>query len=589
METMKYDNPKHSPMNHELDIEIEGMTCASCVSRVQKALNSVPGVQEARVNLATEKARVKMHHASASHEDILKAVKKAGYAAKIPTADIDHSNHMNHGQEAESNKELALQKQKDRVILAALLSAPLILPMLVQPFGMALNLPAWVQFMLAAPVQFWLGGKFYGTSWKALKNFSGNMDLLVALGTTAAFGLSIYLWLFGSSVHQEAHLYFESAAAIITLVLFGKFLETKAKQQTTETISALQALRPETARVRSGSLEQEIPVSQVKIGDQVVVKPGEKIPIDGTILDGESQIDESLITGENLPVDKKINDQVIGGSVNANGVLVIQTTAIGTESTLSRIVRLVENAQAAKAPVERLVDKVSSIFVPVVLLIALITIFAWGFSTTNWETAVINGVAVLVIACPCALGLATPAAIIVGTGAAAKAGILIKDAEALEVTHSVTTVAFDKTGTLTEGKPQVSKFFSLDSDDKKLLSLLASIQSGSEHPLAKAVLNKVQKDGIQYQSASDIHTIPGHGLQGKMGSEIILIGTEKLMLEKNIDISSLTLKAKQRKSSAKQFLSLPMNRKKLFWEWLHLATDPNRTLELQSKNFMSLK
>ncbi len=547
MEQMNHDHGRHQTENTEVDLEIEGMTCASCVSRVEKALKSIPGVQEAQVNLATEKARVKMDHDHpVSHADMLKAVEKAGYAAKMPTNEM---NHMNHGDETGVSKEVALQKQKKRVILAALLSAPLILPMILQPFGIIINLPTWLQFALAAPVQFWLGAKFYGTSWKALKNFSGNMDLLVALGTTAAFGLSTYLWLFSHGSHGGGHFYFESAAVIITLVLFGKYLETKAKQQTTAAISALQALRPDVARLKKGKLEQEIPVSQVQVGDQIIVKPGEKIPIDGKILEGSSQVDESLITGESLPVDKNVSDQVIGGSVNANGVLLIETTAIGAETTLSRIVRLVENAQAAKAPVEKLVDRVSSIFVPAVLLIALITVIVWGLLNGDWETAVINGVAVLVIACPCALGLATPASIIVGTGVAAKAGILIKDAEALEFAHSVTTVAFDKTGTLTEGKPQVSNLYAINSNEKELLSVLASVQSGSEHPLAKAALEKAKRQGIQFQAASDVKAIPGRGLQGRVGNDIILVGTEKLMQEKGIDIKSLLESAKKSEES----------------------------------------
>lgn len=548
MENMNHNHHDEHRSGHEMDIEIEGMTCASCVARVEKALKNVPGVQDARVNLATEKARVTMHHLRASNEDILKAVEKAGYTAKTPKTHSEHGhmNHMNHGEEMGDNKALSLQKQKDRVILAATLSAPLILPMLLQPFGIELHLPAWVQFILTLPVQVWLGGKFYGTSWKAVKNFSGNMDLLVALGTTAAFGLSVYLWLFG---HGHEHLYFEGAAVIITLVLFGKYLETRAKQQTTEAISALQALRPETARVRRGDSEEEIPSSQVRVGDIVVVRPGEKVPVDGIILEGHSELDESLITGESLPVHRSVDEKVIGGSVNAHGTLVVKTTAIDRESTIARIVRLVENAQAAKAPVERLVDGVSAIFIPVVIVISLITIAAWGFYSGNWEQAIINGVAVLVIACPCALGLATPASIMVGTGVAAKAGILIKDAEALETAHSITTVAFDKTGTLTEGKPQVSAFITEVGNENEVLRLLASVQSGSEHPLAKAVIEKAKNENISFVSAKNIKSIPGRGLQGEVTNEVVLVGTEKLMQEQSIDISSFLSKAKERESA----------------------------------------
>lgn len=570
---METTNHKH----HEMDIEIEGMTCASCVSRVEKALKKVPGVQEAQVNLATEKARVKMDHGAGSHKEILSAVENAGYKAKIRSAHQEHTghmNHMNHGEEAGTNKAAALQKQKDRVILAAILSFPLLVPMLLQPFGIELVLPAWVQFLLATPVQFWLGGKFYGTSWKAVKNFSGNMDLLVALGTTAAFGLSVYLWLFG---HGHEHLYFEAAAVVITLVLLGKYLETRAKQRTTAAITALQALKPETARIRHGQHEQEVPTSQVKVHDQVIVKPGERIPVDGVILEGHSQIDESLITGESLPVDKSVGDKVIGGSVNAHGALIIETTAVGTESTLARIVRLVESAQAAKAPVERLVDRVSAVFVPVVIVISFLTILGWGFYSGNWEQAIINGVAVLVIACPCALGLATPASIMVGTGAAAKAGILIKDAEALEVAHSINTVAFDKTGTLTEGKPKVSKFVTEAGRESEVLSLLASVQAGSEHPLAKAALEKAKDKGVTFANAEQVKSIPGRGLQGNVNGQVILVGTEKLMQEKGIEIGSFQEVAKQSESNGESVSFIANDSTKKVLGVVSFGDEPKKT------------
>lgn len=549
MENRNHNHAAHG-LTHEMDLEIEGMTCASCVIRVEKALKKVPGVQDARVNLATEKARITVDHNQSSHDELLKAVEKAGYKAKVPNAHQDHSNHMNHmaahGEDADGDKAQALQRQKERVIFSAVLTFPLLLPMLLQPLGVELHLPAWAQFALAAPVQFWLGGKFYGTSLKAIKNFAGNMDLLVALGTTAAFGLSLYLWLFGHGAHQTDHLYFEGAAVIITLVLFGKYLETKAKHRTTAAITALQALRPETARVRRDGGDVVMPSSQVQINDIVLVRPGERIPVDGVILEGHSQIDESLITGESLPVDKSVGEKVIGGSVNANGTLAIRTTATGGESTLARIVRLVESAQAAKAPVERLVDRVSAVFVPVVIVISLLTILGWGFYSGNWEQAVINGVAVLVIACPCALGLATPASIMVGTGVAAKAGILIKDAEALELAHSVNTVAFDKTGTLTEGKPQVVKLLTDTGKEQEVLRLLASVQSGSEHPLAKAALEKAATEKINFKSAKNVKAIPGRGLQGDVDGEVVFVGTEKLMQEKGIDVNGFLHQAKER-------------------------------------------
>lgn len=552
-------HPSQSHQNdQEIDINIEGMNCASCVARVEKAIKGLEGVEDASVNLATEKARVKVKTLDFSKDKIIQAVEKAGYKANISNSGESHhvnsvnpaENHSMHHHmmpvsETEMQKMMKLNQEKQRVIIAALLSFPLVLPMLLTPLGFAIQLPAWAQFVLASPVQFWLGAKFYGTGWKAIKNFSANMDVLVAIGTTAAFGLSLYLWLFAHVDHGVSHLYFEGSAVIITLVLLGKYLETKAKQKTTEAIRALQKLKPEKAFVKRGAEIVEVSISQVRIGDFVVVKPGEKIPVDGVVTEGATQVDESLITGESLPVDKKINDKVIGGSVNFNGTITVETQALGAETTLSRIIRLVENAQAAKAPVQRLVDKVSEIFVPAVIVIAFITILIWGLTTGQWEQALINGVSVLVIACPCALGLATPTSIMVGTGVAAQAGVLIKDAEALELTHSVTTVVFDKTGTLTEGRPQLVDTVPCTGDVKQFLSLLASLQSGSEHPLATAVLNQAKKENISFTTASNVQSIPGMGLKGEVDQQVYLVGSENLMKEKNIDISELQSSVKQ--------------------------------------------
>lgn len=547
-----HSHQHHDNKQSEVDLEIEGMSCASCVFRVEKSLKATPGVSDASINLATEKARITFNANQASKEDLVKAVEKAGYKAKLPAPPLTtHSRGHEHDHsmmDEGTDKAAVLKEQRDLVVLAAILSFPLILPMLFSPFGIVLDLPAWVQFVLATPVQFWAGRRFYVSSWKAINNLSANMDLLVVLGTTAAFGLSVYLWFFGPHGHEGTHLYFEGSAVIITLVLLGKYLETRAKQQTSEAISALQALRPEVARIRKGTTEIEVPVGSVQLKDLVVIRPGERVPVDGVVIEGQSQIDESLITGESLPIDKKPGEHVIGGSVNANGVLLVETTALGTESTLARIVRLVENAQAGKAPVQRLVDKVSAVFVPVVLVISLITILYWGLSSGNWETALINGVAVLVIACPCALGLATPTSIMVGTGAAAKAGILIKDAEALEVAHSVTMVSFDKTGTLTEGKPRISEIKNLDMTQGDFIKTLASIQSGSEHPLAKAVIERAKSEKIEFQAARDVKAIPGRGLEAFVGDQAYLVGTELLMKENHIDTASVSEFAKQRES-----------------------------------------
>ncbi|RYF63865.1 MAG: heavy metal translocating P-type ATPase, partial [Comamonadaceae bacterium] len=371
-------------------------------------------------------------------------------------------------------------------------------------FGADWALPGWWQLALATPVQFWLGARFYRSAWKAVKARAGNMDLLVALGTSAGYGLSVYLLIagIGHEGHGEApHLYFEASAVVITLVLLGKWLEGRAKRQTTEAIRALNALRPDTARVRRGDVEVDVPASEVKVGDTVVVRPGERVPVDGEILEGSTHVDESLITGESLPVSKSPGAKVVGGSVNSEGLFTARATAVGAESTLSRIARMVESAQAKKAPIQRLVDQVSEVFVPVVLGIALMTVLGWGFATGDWERAILNAVAVLVIACPCALGLATPTAIMAGTGVAARRGILIKDAEALEVAHNVKVVAFDKTGTLTEGKPRLVAFEAADGDSAGLLRLAASVQSGSEHPLARAVMDSAKENLVSVAPA----------------------------------------------------------------------------------------
>jgi Cu+-exporting ATPase len=403
-------------------------------------------------------------------------------------------------------------------------------------------LPGWWQFALATPVQFWLGARFYRAGWKALKARAGNMDLLVALGTSAAYGLSLYE-LAKQGDHAMGHLYFEASAVVITLVLLGKWLEARAKRQTTEAIRALNALRPDVARVRRGSEETEVPIAQVRVGDVVIVRPGEHIPVDGLVLEGASEVDESLITGESLPVAKHEGDRVTGGAVNAQGLLVVNTTAIGAETTLARIVRLVESAQAKKAPIQRLVDRVSEVFVPVVVGIAFVTLVGWGVLSGNWETAILNAVAVLVIACPCALGLATPTAIMAGTGVAARHGILIKDAQALEIAHGITTVAFDKTGTLTEGTPRLIAAEAADGDRNALLASSAAIQQGSEHPLARAVVEAAAAEGIAFDRATGVRAIAGRGVAAQVQGRELRLGSTRLMNELNVDIAALQSRA----------------------------------------------
>ncbi|WP_096698831.1 heavy metal translocating P-type ATPase [Polaromonas sp. AER18D-145] len=513
-----------------VQLSIEGMTCASCVARVEKALLKVPGVTSAQVNLATETAEVKLASRDLDVSALTAAVAKAGYAARAIAEEKRQGEAVKGGNEWWP------------VAVAAVLSIPLVIPMAAMLFGIEWMLPGWVQFALATPVQFWLGARFYRSGWKALKARAGNMDLLVALGTSAGYGLSVYQLLVHGD-HGMAHLYFEASAVVITLVLLGKWLETRAKRQTTEAIRALNALRPETARVRRDGQDHGIPISQVLKDDIVVIRPGERVPVDGVVVEGVSQIDESLITGESLPVAKHEGDKVTGGSVNAEGLLLVKTTAIGAESTLARIVRLVESAQAKKAPIQRLVDRVSEVFVPVVIGIALVTLLGWGLSTGNWENAILNAVAVLVIACPCALGLATPTAIMAGTGVAARHGILIKDAEALEIAHSVKVVAFDKTGTLTEGKPELVAADAVDGNRLAFLAASASIQAGSEHPLARAVMDAAVQEGAQLTSASKVRAIAGRGMAAVVAQRDLRLGSSRFMDELGVGLGPLSGRA----------------------------------------------
>jgi Cu+-exporting ATPase len=492
-----------------IDIDISGMTCASCVARVEKALRAVPGVRDASVNLATERAAVQGE--GLDLRAILAAVERAGYAAR-PTGS------------ARPSPSAGLPAWWP-VAVAALLSVPLIAPMLLAPFGVDWMLPGWLQLLLATPVQFWLGARFYRAGWKALRAGAGNMDLLVAIGTSAAYFLSLYQLLHAGG----GHLYFESAAVVITLVLLGKWLEGRAKHQTVAAIRALEALRPSEAIVRRDGRDTAVALDALRAGDLMVVRPGERVPADGRVVEGASHLDESLLTGESLPVAKGAGDRVTGGAVNGEGLLLVEATAVGADSMLARIIRMVEDAQAAKAPIQRLVDKVSAVFVPVVLLISLVTLLAWGFATGDWQQALLNAVAVQVIACPCALGLATPTGIMVGTGAAARHGILIKDAEALETAHALTMVVFDKTGTLTEGRPRV---VALEGQDTRaLLALAAAVQQGSAHPLARAVTEMAVAQDVAIPAASEAAALPGRGVRARVDRATVWLGNHRLLDE----------------------------------------------------------
>lgn len=502
-----------------LDFSINGMSCASCVAQVEKALNKLPEVTSVAVNLATERAHVGLAKKT-KPERIIQAVIDAGYGAEIITP-------------------YARRRDETRtggwhVVFAIVLSLPLIVPMLLNLSGMHIMLPGWLQWLLATPIQFWLGARFYKAGWKAVRNISGNMDLLVAIGTSAAYGLSIYMLFRG-----DQHFYFEASSAVITLVLLGKWLESRAKRQTSEAIRALQALNPETARVRRQDKEVEIALEAVVVGDLVLVRPGERIPVDGLVIEGRSHVDEALITGESDAVNKGIGSRVTGGAVNLDGMLLVRTVAIGAETTLARIIRMVEDAQIAKPEIQRLVDKVSAVFVPVVLVIALVTLLAWAAPTGDWENAILNAVSVLVIACPCALGLATPTAIMAGTGVAARYGILIKDANALELAHKIDEVVFDKTGTLTAGKPALAALHATNGDSDRLIMLAASIEHGSAHPLARAVVEYAKKQGIDYTQASELSDHPGLGLQAEIEDQRIYLGNQRWMLQLGINPAEL--------------------------------------------------
>ncbi|HXH75636.1 MAG TPA: heavy metal translocating P-type ATPase [Bacteriovoracaceae bacterium] len=495
-------------MKKTVDLDVRGMTCGSCVNRVEKALKKHEGIIESTVNLATEKARVSFEDTRLNVTSIIKFIEEAGYSAHLP---------------ASKREKISLHQERRLIYISTLLTIPLVLPMLLDPFGFHFMLPGWIQLFLAIPVQFYVGARFYKSAWGAVKSLTGNMELLVAVGTSAAFGLSLYL------MPTQGHLYFEASSVVITLVLFGKYLESRAKQKTTAAIAALQELQPATARVLRAGKEIEIAIGEVVLGDVIIVRPGERIAIDGEILQGDTQVDESLITGESLPVLKHKADKVIGGSMNGDGLIQVKVNTLGSETTLARIIRLVEDAQAVKAPIQRLVDKVSAYFVPAVLVIAISTLIITGLMSGEWETAIINAVAVLVIACPCALGLATPTSIMVGTGVAARAGILIKDAEALEVAHSVTTLAFDKTGTLTEGKPTLSRIVATNKNEVDVLKILAGIQSGSEHPLAHAVLNEASKRKLNFERATQVKSLAGKGVEALIGENKFVLGNKKVL------------------------------------------------------------
>ncbi len=504
---------------------VEGMTCAACSTRVEKVLNKLKGVAKATVNLSTNKAVVEYQAGLIDEDTLIKAIEKAGYKAEVEVErDLDREKEM---------REKEIKSLKTSFIISAILSLPLFSAMFFHMAGIHTILTnGWFQLILATPVQFFIGYRFYKGAYNSLRGGGANMDVLVSMGTSAAYFYSIYNLLIG--VHEY---YFEASAVIITLILLGKTFEAVAKGKTSEAIKKLMGLQPKTARIIKDGVEMDIPIEKVEIGDIIVVRPGERIPVDGIIVEGHSSVDESMITGESIPIDKGADDEVIGATINKFGTFKFRATKIGKDTVLSQIIKLVEDAQGSKAPVQRLADKISGIFVPIVVVIALVTFIGFYLIEGNFNIGLINAVAVLVIACPCALGLATPTAIMVGTGKGAENGILIKSGEHLERAHKMDTIVFDKTGTITKGEPEVTDIVSFNDIDKnEILRIAASVEKTSEHPLGQSIVKKGEEELLRLSEPERFIAIPGKGLKATFEGKEVLIGNRKLMADNNISI-----------------------------------------------------
>ncbi|KJS19513.1 MAG: ATPase P [Clostridiaceae bacterium BRH_c20a] len=521
-----------------VDLKIQGMTCAACAAKIEKKLNLLPGVARATVNLATEKASVTYYSSVVSTVDLKAVIEKLGYKAQVAGDRVDSD------KEKES-REKEIRKQKMYFIFSAVLSLPLALFMFAELFKWT-----WVpdiifnmlfQLALATPIQFIAGAQFYKDAYYALKNKSANMAVLVALGTSAAYLFSVVVTFWGQQI-GEMHVYYETSAIIITLIILGKLLEAIAKGKTSEAIKKLMGLQAKTARVVRDGKESDIPIEEVVAGDLIVVRPGEKVPVDGVIKEGYSALDESMLTGESIPVDKKAGDKVIGATINRHGTFKFEATKVGKDTALAQIIKVVEDAQGSKAPIQRMADIISSYFVPAVIVIAVITIGVWYFVVEpgNFTRALINFTAVLVIACPCALGLATPTSIMVGTGKGAENGILIKGGEHLENTHKLDTIVLDKTGTITKGKPEVTDIYSINAlADNDILRIAAITEKGSEHPLGEAIVIKGKEVFGELPDPDEFNAIPGHGVEAVVDGKKILMGTRKLMRDRIISIEKI--------------------------------------------------
>jgi P-type Cu+ transporter len=527
-------------------LDIEGMTCAACAARIEKGLQRMEGVERATVNLATNSAVVEYKEGIISVEAILEKIKKLGYKGQVRKEE-----------ESTGVKEEQLKQKQRQLMISIVLSLPLLYTMIAHlPFDLGLPMPdwlmnPWVQLLFATPVQFYIGGPFYVGAYRALRNKSANMDVLVALGTSAAYFYSLAeaVKTIGNA-HYMPNLYFETSAVLITLVLVGKYFEARAKGRTTEAISKLLSLQAKEALVVRDGKEVKVPLEQVVVGDTIVVKPGEKIPVDGIVIAGSSAVDESMITGESIPVDKKEGDRVIGATINTTGTLTIQAEKVGKDTALANIVKIVEEAQGSKAPIQRLADVISGIFVPIVVGIAVLAFVVWYFFVTPGDLpkALEVGIAVLVIACPCALGLATPTSIMVGTGKGAEHGILFKGGEYLEKTHKINAVLLDKTGTVTKGKPEVTDVIEFQ---EGMLDYAVSAESGSEHPLAQAVVEYGKRQQIPVKPLERFTALAGHGIEATVAGKRVLVGTRKLMKENNVDMSQHEAKMVQLETEGK--------------------------------------
>ena len=526
----------------EIRLGVRGMTCASCVRRIERALSAVPGVEQATVNLATEEASVTF--AGTSLDEMREAIERAGYDMRIPGEAED-----------ETRDALELERQADyralrrRTVFALTTAAVLLVVMPLTKWVPGFDaIPGRVLhplfFALAVPVQFWAGWRFYEGAWRVGRHGATDMNTLIAIGTSAAFGYSVVATfapqVFSSAAGLEPAVYYDTAAAIIGLVLLGRLLEARAKGQTSEAVRALIALRPKLARVLEDGEEYEIPISAVQPGDVVIVRPSEQIPVDGEVIEGASAVDESMLTGESLPVPKEPGDTVLGATLNTTGLLQLNATAVGADSALARIIHLVEQAQGSKAPIQRLADRIAGVFVPIVIAIAALTIAAWwAFGPQPALTfGILNAVAVLIIACPCALGLATPTAIMVGTGRAAQRGVLIRDAAALEQARGIDVVVLDKTGTITEGRPAVTAMFVLPGatvDEDRLLRLVASVERGSEHPYAEAIVREAERRSLTLDWPQTFETVVGQGVTATVDGHRLLVGNEALLRAHDID------------------------------------------------------